>query len=111
MLERGDVEPREMENLENLRVRQQRLEARRVIGRAVELNQMGVSVAGGKLHDAQGIAVGDKPHGFAVDGDDGAEIQARRKVAFVKRIGHALVFRIAIVNTGLSRLAHDHRAG
>ena len=53
---------------------------------------MGVAVAGGKLDDAEGVAMGDQPHGFAVDGDHGTEVQPFGQIALVYVVGHERPF-------------------
>src|SRR5262249_23700251 len=45
VLERGDVETREMEDLEDLAILQQGFEAGRLVARPIELDQMGIAVA------------------------------------------------------------------
>ncbi len=78
MLQHGDVEAREMEDLQGAWVGQQRLEARRVEGARGELHQMRHPIPGGELHQAQPVAVRVEPHGLGVDCDIGAEIEVGR---------------------------------
>ena len=63
------VETSEMEELQNRRVGDKRLE---VGGRCLtffDLDEMRVAVAARELHEAETVASGDQAHGFAVDGD------------------------------------------
>ena len=87
-LEHSDVEPAEVEQLEHRRIDQQPLQIRAVIGRPVQPHDMGVAVAGRQLHHAQRIASETQPHGFGIDGDLRAEIEAAGQVAFVQMDGH-----------------------
>src|SRR5690606_38193533 len=89
-LDHRDVEAREMENLENVLVRHQRAQVRRVVGAAVELHDMGVAVARRKLDHAKLVALGIEPHRLGIDRDAGAESEACREIALVQRDRHML---------------------
>src|SRR5260221_3267232 len=84
VLQHGDVEAREMKDLQDAGVGQQRLEARRVEGSGRELHEMRDAVAGGELHQAQPVAVRVEPHGLGVDGDVGAEIEVGGQITAMK---------------------------
>src|SRR3546814_12737861 len=69
VLERGDVEAREMEQLEPRGVGQDRLEHRRVIGAAgTKADEMLVAAAVAALDQAQPGAQRVQPHGLGVAG-------------------------------------------
>ena len=86
----GQVEAREMEELGHIRVCQQRLEPRRVVGDGRvrrELHEMAVPLAGRNLHQAQPVAQRVESHGLAVHGDEIPEIKAVGQVAMMEMVG------------------------
>ena len=78
-----------MEDLQHVRIGQQPLEVRRVIGRAAEPHDVGVAVARRELHHAQRIAAEAQAHGLGVDRHHGAKIEAVGQVAVVQMDAHA----------------------
>ena len=57
MQENSDIEPSEVENLQNPRISQKLPQIRSVVMPFLELHEMRVSVAGGKLHNAKPVAM------------------------------------------------------
>ncbi len=102
MLERGDVETREMEDLENFAVLEESLQARRFIVRSIGLDQMSIAVARRQLHQAQLVAQGIESERFGIDGDLRSEIEPRRQIAFVDLYGHPSVdfAALIVINAG-----------
>ncbi|GBQ80381.1 hypothetical protein AA0311_2336 [Asaia bogorensis NBRC 16594] len=54
---------------------------------------MGFAIAGGKLHEAQTVAMRVEAHGFGIDGDDWTQIEIIGEITIVKmdrsaRCGH-----------------------
>jgi hypothetical protein len=94
-LEHGHVEARIMEDLDDVAILQHGLEPRRLEGRLVELHQMGVPVAGRKLHQAQPVARRLEAHGLGVDSHGGPEIERRRKVSLVELDCHGAGIPVA----------------
>jgi hypothetical protein len=88
LLQHGDVEPAEVEQLQRRGVGQQALQVGGSGLALGDLHQMGIAVARGQLHQAQPVAARVEPHGFGVDGDDGAKVQAGGQVVLVKLDGH-----------------------
>ena len=84
----GDVEAAEMEELQHLRVGQQRLEIGRARLPPGDPHEIGVAVAARELHEAQPVAMRIEAEGLGVDGDDGPEIGAVRQIALVQADGH-----------------------
>src|SRR5262245_3561062 len=84
----GDIEAGEMKDLEDAGVGQQRLEARRLEGLAIDLDEMRIAVARGQLDKTELVAMGAQPHGFGVDRDLPPEIERWRQVAPVKLDQH-----------------------
>ena len=85
----ADVEAREVEDLQDLRIGHQLLEVRRrnVVRR--NLHHVGRAVARRELHDAEPVALGVEPHRFGVDRNSGAGV-ARQigQIATVQANGH-----------------------
>ena len=67
MPEHRHVKAGEVENLGDLGIGQKRLEVGRIIGSAVKLHEMGIAVAGGKLHEAELVAARQQPKSFRID--------------------------------------------
>ena len=89
MLDRGEVEAREMEQLEPLRIGQNRLQIGCVIGAlGAEAHEVLVALAIADLDDAQPVADGDEAHGFGVDGHRAIGEDAFGKVFFVEMHCH-----------------------
>ena len=91
LLDHGHVEAGEVENFHNGRIGQKRFQARRIIGRPVQLHEMGAAVTGRELHQAQAVAVRIEPERFAIDGDAGAKRHPRGQVTVMEmnfRSGH-----------------------
>ena len=78
----------EMEDFEHVRIGQQRLEARRVVTRAVELDDMGVAVAGGELDQAKLVAARQKPQRLGVHRNGWSKVDRGGQVAPIKLYGH-----------------------
>ena len=88
----SEVEAGEMEQLGDGRIAEKRLKIGGVVSAAGELHHVAGAVAGRQLRQTQPVALGIEPHGFGVDGDAVAEIQARWQVFPVQFDGCALDF-------------------
>ena len=93
-MQHRNVEPGEVHQLDDDRVGQQALEVRAVEAvpaerRRHELHQVRLAVAGGKLHQAEPVAVRLQAHRLGIDRDHGAERQALRQVVPVQMDGAA----------------------
>jgi len=88
-VEHADVEAAEVEELQHLGIGQKPLQVGAVIVGAAQPHDMGVAVARGQLHHAQGVATEAQAHGLGIDRDLGAEVEAVGQVAFVQVNGHA----------------------
>src|SRR5208337_996014 len=58
MQENSDIEPSEVEDLQNLRISQKLPQIWSIVASFLELHEMRVSIAGGKLHNAKPVAMG-----------------------------------------------------
>jgi len=67
---------------------QQALEIGAVIGRPVQLHDMGVAVSGRQLHQADLVAHQRQSLSLGVHGDPAAQIESGGKIAFVQMNGH-----------------------
>jgi hypothetical protein len=83
LLDHGEVEPGEMEDLEDTRVGHQRLEVRTVVVRPLEADDMRIPLPVRQLNNAQRVPERVEAHGFSVDGDRALELHMSRQVAFV----------------------------
>src|SRR5262245_33350562 len=83
MLERCNVESREMEDLEHFAVFEHSLQARRLIVGTIELDEMGIAVPGGQLHKAQLVTQRVETERYGVDGDLRSEFKAGGQIALV----------------------------
>src|SRR5712691_2818299 len=63
----GDIEPREMEQLDDRWIDQQPLEVRRVVAAGGELHQVRIAIATRQLDQAKPIAMRVEPHRLGVD--------------------------------------------
>ncbi len=88
-----DVEAGEVKNLGDGLVGEKRLEIRRAVAALGELDQVTDSVAGGKLDQAEPVAAGLEAHGFRIDGDGSAEINAFGQIALVEFDGFRCRFQ------------------
>ncbi|GGG70170.1 hypothetical protein GCM10011415_17140 [Salipiger pallidus] len=88
MLHGGNVEAPEVEQLEHVRIGQKVAQVRRVGLASGHLDQMRVTVTGRQLDDTQPVPLMVEAHGLAVDGDDRAEVEAVRQIAFVQMVCH-----------------------
>ena len=89
MLDRREVETREMEQLEAVRIGQHGLEVGRVIvAVGAEAHEMFVALAVADLHDAQPVADGHETHGFGIDGHRAIGEDACGEVFFVEMHCH-----------------------
>src|SRR3546814_6909114 len=85
MADRGEIEAREMIELEPFGVGQHRFEmGRGIIAAGVEAHQMLVAAAIGDLDDTQSITRGDQPHRLGVDRDRAGAEHAGGQVFFVE---------------------------
>src|SRR5262245_33733140 len=73
-----------MEDLEDCRVREKRLEARRRPVLAVELDEMSGAVPGAELHEAEPVAVRLEPEGLGVHSDGPLEDNALGQIVPVQ---------------------------
>jgi hypothetical protein len=88
VLDDGNVEAPEMEDLGHLGIGQERLEVgRRIV--AAELHQMTIAIASRELQQAEAIAQRVEAHGLAVDGYALAEVEPGRQVADMQLVGQA----------------------
>src|SRR3954453_3863547 len=83
-LDGGDVKPGEVKQLGDVRAGEQPLQVGSLVTALAKLHHMAITVASRKLHQAQAVANGVQPHGFSIDGDRIAEIEAVRQIAVVK---------------------------
>ena len=67
------------------------------VGRALELHDVRVAVAGRQLYDGQGVAVKAQAHGLGVDRHRRAEIDSVGQVAVVQMHGHERKVPVATV--------------
>jgi len=67
VVERGEIEAREVEDLDDGRIAQQFFQVRRVVLAARDLDHVGGAVARRHLHHAQPVAVRIEAHGLGVD--------------------------------------------
>ena len=72
LVQHGEIEPREMKNLEQARGRRAAADIGRAAGVRRDLHHVGGSVAGRELDQAQPVAAEIEPHGFGVDRDRAA---------------------------------------
>ena len=73
MVKRRDIEAREVKDLELARIGEELFQVRGVFRAGRDLHHIGRTIAGGKLHHAQAIAMRIETHGLGVDGHDRAE--------------------------------------
>ena len=89
MLDRGQVEAREMVEFHPLRIGQYGLEVRRVIGRSRrEADEVLIPPAIGNLQQAQPVARGDQSHGFGIDRNRPGREHAFGEIFFVEIDSH-----------------------
>jgi len=89
VLDRGEVEAREVIELEALRIGQHGLEVRGVVGAArSEPDEVLVSLPVGDLDHAQTIARGDEPHRLGVDGNGPRREDALGEIFLVEIDSH-----------------------
>ena len=96
------IEAGEVEDLEDARVRQQGLQARRRPVLAVELDEMGGVVAGRELDQAQPVAAGLEPQRLRVDGNRPGEGHVCRQVVLVQLDGRAHVGHLILLGLRVS---------
>ena len=63
------------------------------------LHQIRMTIAKGKLNDAETVAVWIESHGFGVDGDNGRWRRAGGKIAEVQANGHGAMARVNLKRT------------
>ena len=73
-----------MKNLENLGIRQEGFEARRVVGFAIEFDEVRGAVAARELHEAQPVAMRLEPERLGIDRDAARERQPGRQISIVQ---------------------------
>src|SRR5262249_36116641 len=83
MLEHGEVETAEMEDLEHALVGEKALQLWRIIV-AAELKQHSPAVAFGELHQAEPVAIGVKAKSLGVDGDGATGKPPPRQIALMQ---------------------------
>ena len=90
MLDRRQVEAREMIELQPLGIGEHGAQVRRgIVAVGAEADQMLVAAPVRQLDDAEAIARGDEPHRLGIDGDRGAGGEdARGQVFLMKMNGH-----------------------
>ena len=69
MLDHGDIETRKMKDLFHALVRQDGLQAWRLVTAVRQLNKVRRAVTGRELDDAQPIPVRPEAEGFGINGD------------------------------------------
>ncbi len=67
VVERREIEPREVKDLHDLRIGQQRLQVRRIGVALRNLDDIGAAVAVRHLHHAEPVAMRVQPHGLSID--------------------------------------------
>ena len=77
-----------MEDLEDARVRHQRLEVRTVIVRPLQANDMRIALSVRQLHHTERVTERVETHRLRVDGDGTREGHVRRKIALVVMNSH-----------------------
>src|SRR3954471_15355419 len=92
-LDGGDAKPGEVKQLGDVGIDEQPLQVRGLVTALAKLHHVAISIAGRKLHQAKAVANRVQPHGFGVDGDRVAEVEAVRQVAVVKLYGHCTASR------------------
>ena len=91
-VERADVEPREMEDLQDRRIREQSLEVRGLGAGFGHLNDVRDAVAGRELHDAEPVTMRIEPHRLRVDRDRTAVARQVGQIPAVQPDGHVGLF-------------------
>src|SRR5215210_1338577 len=89
MLEHGHVEAPEMEDLDHAFIGEEPHELGR-ISIPADLDELGVAVSGGELHEAEPVAIGIEPERLGVDGDRVAPDAAWREVVLMQLDRHRL---------------------
>src|SRR5579863_475287 len=89
VVDHGEVEASEVEQLGDRRIGHQRLEARRLIISRAQLHEMRVAVARRQLHETQPVAMRVEPHRLGINRDRRSEVDAVGKVAAMERVAHA----------------------
>ena len=84
MPDRGEIEAREVEELQHVRVGQHALQVRRVIGGAIKLHEVRLGAAVGDLHEAERIADQREAQRLAIDGNWAVETDAIGQIALVQ---------------------------
>src|SRR5688572_22397285 len=89
--DRGEVEAREMIQLQPRRVGEDRAQVRRgIVAARGEADEMLVAIAVGDLHQAEPVASRLEAHRLGVDGDDAGGEQPLGQILFVEMDGHGL---------------------
>lgn len=84
LLDHGDVEAAEMEDLGDARIGQHAFQVGRGILARAELNEVRRAIAGRHLDQAQPVAQRIEAEGFGIDGNAVAEAEIGRNVALIK---------------------------
>ena len=93
MVEHRDVETREMEELEHLRVGKEALEVRGARVARRDLHEIGIPVAARELHEAEPVAMRVEAERLGVDREHRAGLVIGRQIAVMKAVSHGLGLR------------------
>jgi hypothetical protein len=113
--EHGEIEPREVKNLEHAGIGQEPLQVRRIGRMRRDLHHVGGSISGRELNQAQPVTAERQPHSLGVDRHCAGVAREVRQIAAVQAYGHAGMQYRKPIGASKSRsrqkIAHDRAAG